>query len=111
LAQSDLNQSQAIYDKIKLRITSMDTEARAPGQVEVMQEAKVPSFPEGTSMNKKIMVIGLAAFFFPLGLLSGYELMVKRIYEAEQLRQGTDIEFVGEVASLPVRRRLRSDRK
>jgi polysaccharide biosynthesis transport protein len=110
LARADMAHSQSIRDKISMRISAMETEARAPDRITVMQDAKVPGFPEGTSIAKKLVLVGAFALFFPLGLSTGYELMIRRVYSPSQLRQEIDVDFVGEVAALPVRRRLRSDR-
>ncbi len=110
LARVDLNHAQSIYDKISMRVASMETEARAPSQIQVMQSAKVPDFPLGTTLPKKMLGLGVMAFLLPLGLFTGYELLVKRIYDPNQIRQEVEVDFVGEVATLPVRSRLRSNR-
>jgi len=52
---------------------------------------------------KKIVVFSLVAFCAPFGLAVGWERLVRRVSDAEQIEHDVNLSVVGEVARLPVR--------
>ena len=100
-ARSELESAEEIRRLIADRAIHLTTESRAPGQVQIVQKPKIPQFPDGPSLAKKMGLIGMVVFFAPFGLFLGWDLMHRRIYEREQLEQECELANVIEIATLP----------
>ncbi|MBI3864318.1 MAG: AAA family ATPase [Planctomycetia bacterium] len=109
-ARDELDKDEDIRRHIADRKVHLTTESRAPGQVQKIQKATLPEFPEGPSVVKKVAMVSAAAFLSPFLLLVGWNLAHRRIFQREQLERELDvkvIKFVSEVTALPTRPRLR----
>lgn len=102
-ARSELEHAEAVSRRISERIVHLTTESRAPSQVEVVERATFPEFPEGPSLTKKLAMVGVGGFLAPFALFIGWDLLFRRIYEREQLQKEVKVRFVSEVAALPTR--------
>ena len=101
--KAELQRSEEVLGLIADRIMKLRTEQRAPGRVTLMQAAEAPKAPLEVVPWKKIVLFSLAAFCAPLGLAVGWERLVRRVSDAEQIEQDVNLSVVGEVARLPVR--------
>src|SRR5262249_23071634 len=52
-ARSELSKSEEISQRIADRIIHLQTESRAPGQIQILDTAKLPQFPDGPTLVKK----------------------------------------------------------
>lgn len=112
-ARVELHNSEEVRRLIADRSVHLTIESRAPSQVENIQKAKLPAFPDGPTLAKKMTMVGTVAFFAPFMLLIGWNLMHRRVFERQQLEREFDLKIVSEVAALPSRSvlpRLGADR-
>jgi len=101
--RAEYERAQKVLGMIGERIEKLRTEQRAPGRVALVQAAETPRAPLEVVPWKKIVVFSLLAFCAPLGLAVGWERLVRRVSDAEQIEQAVNVSVVGEVARLPVR--------
>jgi capsular exopolysaccharide synthesis family protein len=102
-AHDELSRAEEVSRRISDRMVVLQTESRALSPVKIVAEAKLPTFPEGPSLTKKLAMVGLAGFFAPMMLFVGWDLLYRRVYEREQLQHEVKVKFVSEVAALPIR--------
>lgn len=102
-ARDELTRAEAVARLLNDRMVQLTTEGRAFGPVQLIADPKVPIFPDGPSMAKKIAMVGIGGFFVPLALFAGWDLLYRRVYEREQLQREMKVKFVSEVAALPIR--------
>jgi capsular exopolysaccharide synthesis family protein len=105
-ARDELHNVENVHRQIADRITHLTTESRAPAQVQNIQKAREPEFPEGPTLGKILAVLGTASFLAPFLLLVGWDMAHRRVFEREQLEREFDLKLVSEVAALPVRSSL-----
>jgi succinoglycan biosynthesis transport protein ExoP len=103
-ARDELHNVENVHRQIADRITHLTTESRAPAQVQNIQKAREPEFPEGPTLGKMLAVLGTSAFLAPL--LVGWDMAHRRVFEREQLEREFDLKLVSEVAALPIRSSL-----
>jgi capsular exopolysaccharide synthesis family protein len=99
--QTQLARLDKTLDHIDDRILSVQSEARAPGQIIPLTKA-VASPP---SIAKQMMVVGMgAAMFscFPLLLSIAVERMKPRLYHVSQVRRAIPQVLIGEIMEPPV---------
>lgn len=104
LARGELERTQAIYDRIRDRRTSIELELNAPENVTLMDDARPPKIPLERIPYKQILMAAAAAFCLPFGLAVLWEYRVRRISDSQQLELQAELPVVGEVASFPVHR-------
>jgi len=102
-ARVELRNSEEVRRLIADRSVHLTIESRAPSQVENIQKAKLPEFPDGPTLAKKLTMVGTVAFFAPFMLLIGWDVMHRRVFERQQLEREFDLKIVSEVAALPCR--------
>jgi capsular exopolysaccharide synthesis family protein len=102
-ARVELRNSEEVRRLIADRSVHLTIESRAPSQVENIQKAKLPEFPDGPTLAKKLTMVGTMAFFAPFLLLIGWDVMHRRVFERQQLEREFDLKIVSEVAALPHR--------
>jgi len=88
-------------DQIENRILTVQSEARAPGQIVHLTSA-VSSQP---SIVQQVMVVGMGAAmftFFPLFLSIAVERMKPRLYHVSQVRRAIPQVLIGEIMEPPV---------
>ncbi len=102
-ARDELNNAEEVRRRIAERAVHLTIESRAPSQVTQVQPPRVPEFPEGPTLGKKLAMVGTTAFFAPFMLLIGWNLVHRRVFEREQLEREFDLKVVSEVAALPTR--------
>ena len=106
--------AKATYDRavkqleaIDARIQGMQMEQQAPAPTEPIQDAAVPAAPDAELPFKQMGLAGAAAFFLPFGLAVGWEYLRRRVSSREQLEMNARMTVLGEVTTLPRRRRNR----
>jgi capsular exopolysaccharide synthesis family protein len=104
--KGELERADAVYQRIADRILALTTEVRAPERVWIMRKATVPTEPEVKSPLKTVVLASLAAFSLPFVLAIGWEHRVRRISEPDQITSEASLPVVGEIATLPPRRRF-----
>jgi hypothetical protein len=82
-ARDELHHVESVRKQISDRIVHLRTEGRAPAQVTVIQQAKVPEFPDGPTLAMPLALIGIGAFFTPVLLLIGWDFCYRRAGERE----------------------------
>ena len=100
-AQVQLARVNKTLDQIENRILTVQSEARAPGQI-VQLTAAVSSQP---SIAKQVLVVGMgAAMFscFPLLLSIAIERMKPRLYQVSQVRRAIPHVLIGEIMEPPI---------
>jgi polysaccharide biosynthesis transport protein len=105
-AKSELERADSVYQRIADRILALTTEIGAPERVAIMRPAAVPTEPEVKSPLKSVVLACLAAFSLPFVLAIGWEHRVRRISEPDQIASEASLPVVGEIATLPPRRRF-----
>ena len=105
-AKGELERADNVYQRIADRILALTTEVRAPERVAIMRPASVPTEPEVKSPLKSVVLACLAAFSLPFILAIGWEHRVRRISEPDQIASEASLPVVGEIATLPPRRRF-----
>lgn len=101
--QADLNREQDVFERIASRLVALKTEQRAPERVSLMQRAEVPTAPMVTmaTLYKKMGVASMGAFCMPFALFVLLERLLRRVSDAQQLKDEFRLPVVGEIARLP----------
>ena len=100
-AKTDLAEAEEVVRSLERRIVSLTTEKKAPPRVTLVQLAFPPKAPLS---NLTFVVLGpLAGLCLPFALAVLWELIVRRVTDAQQLEKHSNLAVVGEVARLPVR--------
>lgn len=102
-ARIELARAQEIRNRISDRIEKLKTEQRAPDRIDLQKEATPPKVPVEVLPMKKLSLLSLALFAFPFSLAVGWEMLVRRVGDADRLEQDAQVPVVGEIACLPVR--------
>ncbi|MFW6107023.1 MAG: polysaccharide biosynthesis tyrosine autokinase [bacterium] len=102
-ARIELARAQEIRNRIADRIETLKTEQRAPDRIDLQKEATPPQVPVEVLPVKKLSLLSLALFALPFSLAVGWELLVRRVGDADRLEQDAQVPVVGEIARLPVR--------
>ena len=95
----ELQQQEAIFNRITDRIMHLQTEKYAPARVALVDPAVKPKEAD----NSPWALVGLAsiaAFFAPLGLVFAYEFLLQRVNDSSLIEE-QNLEVVGEIATLP----------
>jgi capsular exopolysaccharide synthesis family protein len=107
-AQADLSRAEQVFELIAQRVVQLRTEQRAPARVVLLQQAAVPTAP-ATMPYVRIALALLGSLFLPFGLAVLRERLVRRVTDAQQLEEHSNLAVVGEVARLPVRTTVLSE--
>jgi capsular exopolysaccharide synthesis family protein len=102
--RTELARAQEVHDRIADRIDALKTEQKAPSRVELQQIADVPKIPVELLPMKKMIVLSGGLFMLPFCLALGWELLVRRVGDADRLEQEVHLPVIGEIARLPTRR-------
>ena len=102
-ARSELARAEAVHDQISDRIVTLKTEQRAPERVDLMRSHDAKGMPVELLPTKQISLLCLALFGLPFSLAVGWELIARRVGDADRLEQDAHLPVVGEIASLPSR--------
>jgi succinoglycan biosynthesis transport protein ExoP len=105
-ARADLDRAENVFRLIAERVVQLRTEQGAPARVEPLQAATVPTAPVESFPFKRIALAVLASLCLPFGLAVVWERMIRRVTDAEQIEEHSNLGVVGEVARLPVRGRV-----
>jgi len=101
--QADLARAEQVFERIASRITTLQTEQRAPARVELLRPAEPPRKPVEAIPYRNLVLAFLAGLFSPFGLAVLWERFVRRVSDARQLGQESRLPVLGEIARLPVR--------
>jgi len=102
-ARIELARAQEIRNRIADRIETLKTEQRAPDRIDLQKVASAPQVPVEMLPVKKLGLLSLALFCLPFSLAVGWELVVRRVGDADRLEQDVRVPVIGEIARLPVR--------
>jgi receptor protein-tyrosine kinase len=102
-AKAELEREESVFELIADRKLALQTELRAPPNVQLQKAADVPLFPQMPIPYKLLLMACSAAFVAPLGLAVVREITVRRISDSEQLARESGVRVLGEIAALPVR--------
>ena len=100
-AKAEMQRAEDVLKQIEARITTLRTETKAPTRVELVQAAVDPTVPE--PRWRLPLLAALIALCLPFGLAVLWERIIRRVTDARQIEQHSDLAVVGEVARLPVR--------
>jgi capsular exopolysaccharide synthesis family protein len=102
-ASAELKNAEEVRRRIADRGVHLTIESRAPNQVQNVEKARFPDYPDGPTLVKKLAMMGGATFLAPFLLLIGWDLAHRRVFERQQLEREFDLKVVSEVAALPHR--------
>lgn len=103
-AKAELAREEKVFEMIAARKLALQTEAKAPPRVEVVDKVTAASTPIAAAPWKKLAVACLAAMAFPFGLALMREVALRRVTDADQLFEDTSLPVLGEIASFPTQR-------
>ena len=95
----ELQQQEAIFNRITDRIMHLQTEKYAPARVALVDPAVKPKEADNSPWTL-VGMASLAAFVVPLGLVFAYEFLLQRVNDASFIEE-KELEVVGEIATLP----------
>ncbi len=99
----ELARAEEVHDRIADRIALLETEFKAPNRVEIDLPATAPAMPVEVLPIKKISVISLALFALPFCMAVAWEMLVRRVSDADRLEKDAQLPVIGEIARLPTR--------
>ncbi|MFO0949404.1 MAG: polysaccharide biosynthesis tyrosine autokinase [Planctomycetota bacterium] len=102
----DLERKDVIYGKIVERIEQIKTESRTNGRVSTLQEALEPKEPIDKGPVPRALLFAFAAFMLPFSGFFLWELRSRRVADAEDFAEATNLRVVGEISTLPIRSRF-----
>lgn len=102
----DLDRKDHIYGKIVERIEQIKTESRTNGRVHTLQEALEPKEPVDKGPVPRALLFAFAAFMLPFSGFFLWELRSRRVADAEDFAEATNLRVVGEISTLPIRSRF-----
>jgi capsular exopolysaccharide synthesis family protein len=105
--KAKLEQVTEVHDKISARILAITTEQRAPERVKLFHPASKPLYPNEPPL-KKMALAAAVAFMLPLALAVAWEHLFRRVSSRSQVESTNQISIVGEVTSLPTKKRQTS---
>lgn len=106
LIKDNLEREMAVYDRIVERIDQIKTESRTQNQIHVWQEATEPKQATGTGPIPRSLMFAAVAFCLPFGGFFLWELRSRRVADAEDFADVTNLRVVGEISTLPIRSRF-----
>jgi succinoglycan biosynthesis transport protein ExoP len=104
--RAELERAEKVFDLIASRITTLRTEQRAPNRVSLVWPVATPTAPVEDNPFKRMMLFALAAFCLPFAAAVGWERIIRRVSNPQQIEDTLQLPVVGEVARLPIRGRL-----
>ena len=107
-AGRDLALAEEVHNIIEKRIKAEETELSAPARVKLRQPAQASNRPVRSLPMPKIILGVLAGLCLPFGLAVGWEFLIQRVSDAQQLEQRAQLPVVAEVSRLPIRARVSS---
>lgn len=96
----DLDRQEGVLSRIGSRIVALKTELGVPGRISLQDKASQPIQPVQQLPWKKLAMALCGAFAAPFGLLFLWEQALRRVGDADALRE-SNIRVIGEIASLP----------
>lgn len=94
-----------LVKELSARILTIATEQKAPERVELFKPATRPVSPDEIVPWKKIGMGASVAFLIPFALAVGWEQLFRRVTSRGQLETANRLCVVGEVTSLPAKKR------
>ncbi|QDU55668.1 polysaccharide biosynthesis tyrosine autokinase [Aeoliella mucimassa] len=104
IVKSELEREQNVFELISARKLALETERGAPTRASLMHTASPPRLSIEPIPFKLLAIACLSALIAPLGLATVREVVVKRVCNADELANETQLPLLGEVACLPVRK-------
>jgi polysaccharide biosynthesis transport protein len=105
-ARDELTRAEEVFKMIAHRQLALQTEQGAPARVVLRHAAAVPSAPIEVFPFKNIALAVLAGLGFPFALAIGWERLLRRVSNSQDLEQQAHLTVIGEIARLPVRTRI-----
>ena len=104
-ACSELERAEDVFRRIAERVTALQTEQKASARVSFWSRATPPSAPTITT-TRFVAGIGGMLFVLPFALAFMWEIRIRRVFNADQVREDTRLPVLGEITSMPARTRL-----
>lgn len=106
MLKDELERERAVFDRIVERIDQIKTESRTQNQVHVITEATEPKEPTDSGPVAQSLMFAAVAFCLPFGIFFLWELRSRRVADAEDFSDVTNLRVVGEISTLPIRSRF-----
>ena len=105
-ARDELTRAEEVFKMIAHRQLQLQTEQGAPARVLLRHSAAVPEVPVEVLPYKQMALALLAGLCLPFGLVIGWERLLRRVSDSQDLEQQSHLAVIGEIARLPVRTRI-----
>ena len=103
-ARSELEREESVYSMLADRTFELRTELRAPGRINIMRRAEVPTVPV-ESLPYKMLLLALAgSMCIPFALAFVWEQLFRRIGDADEIKRQSSLPVIGEISLLPTMR-------
>jgi capsular exopolysaccharide synthesis family protein len=109
LKAMELDRKRELVDRLAERVELLRIEQGAPDAVTVLRLPEEPTHPDERYPAKKLALAVSGGFALPFALFLLWELVARRVFNAERLEQDLELTIFGEIAQLPKRRRLVTD--
>jgi polysaccharide biosynthesis transport protein len=100
--REELARAEKVVELISQRILQLQTERGAPARVSLLKLAEPPSEPT-LSAKRNTLLAAFAGLFAPFLIAVGWERMVRRVGELDDLQRSPSLAICGEIAKLPGR--------
>jgi capsular exopolysaccharide synthesis family protein len=108
-ARDELTRAENVFAMIAQRQLALQTEQGAPARILLRHAAVSARAPIELYPFKGLGVAVLAGLCLPFALAVGWESLVRRVCDSQDLEQQSQLVVLGEIARLPVRPRIAGD--
>ncbi|MEI8372298.1 MAG: polysaccharide biosynthesis tyrosine autokinase [Planctomycetota bacterium] len=102
--RDELVRAEKVFELIAQRTLEIQTERGAPARVTLLKLAEEPVSPMVTPMRNVSLGV-IAGMLFPWVLAIGWERLMKRVGDTQDIEEQSHISVLGEIAYLPTRTR------
>lgn len=104
--RAELTQLRQVDSMMSSKLLEINVNNSAAEEVVTRMEAALPKEPDELIPFKPMLMAGGVMFVIPFGLALLWEMRIRRVSDTAQLEQGATVPVVGEIAALPLRRRI-----
>ena len=101
----DLERKRGLINRLAERVELLRVEQGAPDAVVVLQPPDEPTRPEALYPTKQLAMAVPGGFAVPFLLFLAWELLARRVFNADRLERDLELTIFGEIAKLPNYRR------
>ncbi|MBN2580002.1 MAG: polysaccharide biosynthesis tyrosine autokinase [Pirellulales bacterium] len=103
--REELSRAERVMELISQRVLQLQTERGAPARVSLLKLAEPPVEPTFTA-RRNMLLAALAGLCVPMLALLGWERIVRRVGELQDLERRPSLAVLGEIARLPAQSRV-----